>query len=103
LGADRRAGQGLRNSSPSGEDDIFQAVEFAPEEIVVVPDGRVVERSIDVVVAWVLSTSSTAPHLFGDQLAEFERDVRKVLVAASPAGRFNVTLADNRLRIHRAR
>jgi hypothetical protein len=101
LGPHRRAGQGFRNTSPSGEDEIFQAVGFAPEEIVVVPDGRVVERSIDDVIAWVLSTSSTAPHLFGHQLPQFEDDLRGILVAASPAGRFTVRLADNRLRIRR--
>ena len=103
LGPDRRAGAGFRNTSPSGEDDVFQAAGFAPEEIVVVPDDRVVERSIDDVIAWVLSTSSTAPHLFGDELADFEHDLRKALISASPAGRFSVRLADNRLRIHRPR
>ena len=101
LGPDRRAGQGLRNTSPSREDEIFQAAGFAPEEIVVVPDGRVAERSVDDVVASVLSTSSTAPHLFGDELADFEHDLRTTLRAASPAGLFNVRLADSRLRIHR--
>jgi hypothetical protein len=103
LGPHRRAGQGFRNTSPSGEDEIFQAVGFAPEETVVVPDGRVVERSIDDVIAWALSTSSTAPHLFGDQLAAFEHDLRKLLVAASPSGRFSVRLSANKLRIHRPR
>jgi len=103
LGRDRRAGAGARNTSPSGEDEVFQLAGFAPEQIVVVPDGRVVERSVDDVIASVLSTSSTAPHLFGDQLAEFESDLRGALVSASPAGRFSVRLADNRLRIHRPR
>jgi hypothetical protein len=101
LGPHRRAGQGSRNTSPSGEDEVFQTAGFAPEVIVVVPDARVVERSIDDVIAWVLSMSSTAPHLFGEHLAEFEDDLRKLLVDASPAGGFSVRLADNRLRIHR--
>lgn len=103
LGTDRRAGRGRRNTSPSGEDGIFRAAGFAPEEVVVVPDGRVVNRSIDDVVAWVLSTSSTAPHLFGDRLPAFEHDLRQVLETASPARRFSVRLAGNRLRIHRPR
>lgn len=103
LGPHRRAGQSLRDTSPSGEDELFEGAGFAPEEIVVVPDGRVVERSIDDVIAWVLSMSSTAPHLFGEHLTEFEHDLRKLLVEASPAGRFSVRLADNRLRIHRPR
>jgi hypothetical protein len=55
------------------------------------------------VVAWVLSTSSTAPHLFGDHLDDFIRDLRFVLLVASPEGRFSVALSDNRLRIRRPR
>jgi SAM-dependent methyltransferase len=103
LGPDRRAGQGFRNTSPSGEDEVFQAAGFAPEEEVVVPDDRILERTADDIVAWVLSASSTAPHLFGDRLPEFERDLRTVLADASPDGLFSVTLGDNSLRIHRPR
>lgn len=103
LGPDRRAGQGFRNTSPDHEDAVFQAAGFAPEDTVVVPDGRVLERSVEDVVAWVLSTSSTAPHLFGDRLDDFIRDLRGLLVDASPTGRFSVALSDNRLRIRRRR
>ncbi len=103
LGPDRRAGQGFRNTSPDAEDEVFQAAGFAPEEIVVVPDDRVLERSVDDVVAWVLSTSSTAPHLFGEQLGAFVRELRDLLLTASPQGRFSVPLSNNRLRIRSPR
>jgi SAM-dependent methyltransferase len=103
LGPDRRAGQGFRNTSPSDEDEVFQSAGFAPEEIVVVPDGRVLQRSIDEVVAWVLSTSWTAPHLFGTRLSRFETDLGELLRDASPAGLFALPLPDNRLRIWRPR
>jgi SAM-dependent methyltransferase len=103
LGPDRRAGQGFRNTSPDGEDAVFQAVGFAPEELVVVSDDRILERSAADVVAWVLSTSSTAPHLFGDRLDDFIRDLRHLLFEVSPEGRFSVALSDNRLRIRRPR
>jgi SAM-dependent methyltransferase len=99
LGPDRHAGQGFRNTSPDGEDAVFQAAGFAPEELVIVPDDRVLERSVADVVAWVLSTSSTAPHLFGNHLDEFIRDLRSLLLEVSPEGRFSVVLSDNRLRI----
>jgi hypothetical protein len=82
---------------------VFQAAGFAAEETVVVPDDRILERSADGVVAWVLSTSSTAPHLFGEDLEEFERDLRALLDDVSPEGRFSVPLTDNRLRIRRPR
>jgi SAM-dependent methyltransferase len=103
LGPDRRAGQGRRNTSPSDEDAVFQDAGFAPEETVVVPDGRVIHRTIDEVVARVLSTSSTAPHLFGARLPDFEQDLRALLIEGSPQGRFSVHLQDNRLRIRRPR
>ena len=103
LGSDRRAGQGFRNTSPDKEDEVFQAAGFAPEEIVVVPDDRILERSADDIVAWVLSTSSTAPHLFGEHLDRFVRELQDLLLAASPDGRFSVPLSDNRLRIRRPR
>lgn len=101
LGPDRRAGQGFRNTSPDDEDEVFQSVGFAPEQVVVVPDDRILERSVDEVVAWVLSTSSTAPHLFDDRLGEFIRDLRSLLLDVSPTGQFSVALSDNRLRIRR--
>jgi SAM-dependent methyltransferase len=101
LGPDRRAGQGFRNTSPDAEDEVFQAAGFAPEQIVVEPDDRTLERSVDDVVAWVLSTSSTAPHLFGNHLDHFVSDLRSLLRDASPEGQFSVALSDNRLRIRR--
>jgi hypothetical protein len=101
LGPDRRAGQGFRNTSPDGEDAVFQAAGFAPEELVIVSDDRVLERSVGDVLAWVLSTSSTAPHLFGDRLDDFSEDLRSLLLVVSPEGRFSVRLSDNRLRIRR--
>ena len=101
LGPDRRAGQSIRNTSPSGEDDVFQAAGFRPMEVVTVPDGRLLERTADDLVAQSLSSSSTAPHLFGDRLDQFVTDVRSALREANPSDRFTVTLPDNELRIWR--
>jgi len=82
---------------------VFQSAGFAPEQVVVVPDGRVLHRSVDDVVAWILSISSTAPHHFGERLSDFVRDLRALLLDASPEGRFSVRLSENRLRIRRPR
>jgi SAM-dependent methyltransferase len=101
LGPDRRAGQGIRNTSPGGEDDVFQAAGFAAARIVVVPDGREIDRSVDQIVAGFFSNSGTAPHLFGDRIGEFEGDLRSLLAEASVAGRFSVRLPDNILHIWR--
>ena len=42
LGSDRRAGQGIRNTSPSGEDQVFQEAGFRPAQTVTVPDQRII-------------------------------------------------------------
>lgn len=101
LGPHRRAGQGCRDTSPSGEDEVFQSAGFAPEQLVLVPDDRLLTRTADDVVAWVLSTSSTAPHLFGERLGAFVDDLRSLLLETSPDGLFTVALSTNRLRIRR--
>jgi hypothetical protein len=101
LGSDRRAGQGIRNTSPSGEDEVFRAAGFRPAQTVTVPDQRVVERTADDIVGGVFSLSSTAPHLFGGRREAFERDLRAILAHASPAGRFSLRLPDNVVRIWR--
>ena len=92
LGPHRRAGQGSRNTSPSGEDEVFQTAGFAPEEIVVVPDGRVV-REVD-----RRRDRMGAVHVF-NRAASLRRALRssKMIFASScrgssPAGRFSASL-----------
>ena len=101
LGEHRRAGQGIRNSSPGDEAAVFRAAGFAGPELVLVPDGRTIVRSADDLVAETFSLSSTAPHLFGDRRSQFEADLRRVLAEASPDGAFAVRLPDNELKIWR--
>jgi hypothetical protein len=50
--------------------------------------GTVLERTEDEIVASVFSLSSAAPHLFGDRLNDFERDLRALLRQGSPTGQF---------------
>ena len=101
LGEDRRAGQGIRNSSPGDEAAVFRAAGFVGPELVVVPDGRTMVRSVDDLVAETFSLSSSAPHLFGGRLSSFEADLREILADASPNGSFAVRLPDNELKIWR--
>ncbi len=51
--------------------------------------ARVIDRSADDIVASFLSLSYAAPHLFGDQADEFERQLRDLLHRASPTGEFS--------------
>jgi SAM-dependent methyltransferase len=99
LGPDRRAGRSIRNTSPDDEDDVFRAAGFEGPRIVRVPDGRLLERTIDDVVANAFSSSGTAPHLFGDRIAQFEAELRAALAEASPAGVFSARLPDTALKI----
>ncbi len=89
LGPVRRAGQGvLLHGTPGDEQAVLRRAGFGDPEIVVIEGGAVFERSIDDIVALVFSNSSSAPHLFGPRLAEFEGELRALLAAATPSGRF---------------
>jgi SAM-dependent methyltransferase len=101
LGPHKRAGKGFRDTSPSGEDAVFEEAGFARAEVVAVPDGRVITRTIDDLVANAFSMTATAPHLFGDGVNAFEKDLRRLLGERSPSGLFSEWLPDNRLRIWR--
>jgi SAM-dependent methyltransferase len=68
-----------------------------------VPDGRVLSRGEDEVVAAVYSASSSAPHVFGDRIHEFETELRELLRASSPSGEFSQLTGDTQLRIWRVR
>jgi precorrin-6B methylase 2 len=100
LGSETRAGQGRRDAAFSDEDDIFRRW-FQGPDTVTVPDGRVLVRTADQIVAAVYSVSSSAPHLFGDHLPGFESDLRRVLKEASPEGSFAQQTGDTELRIWR--
>ena len=102
LGPVRRAGRGhLRFGTPSGEPAVLQDAGFEAAEVVRVPGRGVVERTVDDVVAGVFAHSGTAPHLFGDRLPDFEQDLRAVLEAASPTGRFSQPTRDLELLFYR--
>ncbi len=101
LGPERRAGRSIRTSSPSGEPAVFRAAGFDGPDDVLIPDGRVLERTVDQIVAGTFSLSYAAPHLFGDRRAAFERDLRSLLLAASPEGLFSVRRPDGVLHIYR--
>lgn len=89
LGPEQRAGQGiLSQGTPGREDDVYRTAGFVGPRRLSIP-GTVLDRSTDEVVAAVLSVSGSAPHLFGARLAAFEADLRALLQATSPTGRFS--------------
>jgi SAM-dependent methyltransferase len=104
LGPVRRAGRGLLPEDPPWHvPEAFDAAGFAELIELEVPAGQVHERSEDDIVASIHSQSSAAPHLFGERREEFERELRALLRAASPEGRFHERARDVGLRIWRKR
>lgn len=99
LGDERRAGRYVGFVSPGGEDDSWRGAGFVGPEAVRVTDGRVLDRTVDDVVAGTLSNS--APHLFGRQLDAFEADLRALLTTAADSGFFNVHVPDTILKVWR--
>jgi SAM-dependent methyltransferase len=90
LGQERRAGAStLPAGTPGDEAEVFRGSGFDGPERFPVPDDRgPLERGEDEVVSAVLSLSWAAPHLFGDRLEAFVGDLRAVLRATAPDGRF---------------
>ena len=67
---------------------------FDPPRRVRVVGRTALVRSVDDVVAEQFSMSRCAPHLFGDQLPDFERDLRDLLDAAADDDRFSAWQGD---------
>lgn len=102
LGPTRRAGRGtLPAGTPGDEASVLAAVGFEAPQRVPVPGGEIVTASVDDVVARCFSTSGSTPHLFGPHRDDFERDLRAVLDAASPTGRFAERVRDAKLVVWR--
>jgi SAM-dependent methyltransferase len=101
LGEARRAGRGvLTHGSPSGESLILARAGYRPVRIVTVLGREIIERNVEDIVAQVFSTSGSAPHLFGANLAAFEADLHQLLERASDHGRFSQWLGDIQLDIY---
>ena len=94
LGTAPRAGQGVLLRPRSGEEEVMRAAGYRGPERLHVEQGQVVRRGLGEVVSAVFSLSSSAPHLFGDRLAGFERDLRALLRGISPGGGFAERIED---------
>ncbi|MGH8995910.1 MAG: class I SAM-dependent methyltransferase [Acidimicrobiales bacterium] len=101
LGPQQRAGQGVLTAGiPEDEDAVYQAAGFTGPQRLEVP-GWVVERTAEEIAASVYSLSGSAPHLFADRLSDFDADLRRLLAAASPEGRFSEQIGPIGLHIWR--
>lgn len=103
LGAARRAGQGTISDEgpPWNAAEALDAAGFGAPLELHVPAGQVYERSEDDIVASVYSQSRSAPHLFGERLGEFERDLRALLREHAPADGYRERVRDMSLLVRR--
>lgn len=100
LGDVRRAGQGLLpRGTPDNEARVIESVGFGKERTVRLAGGESVVRTVEDVIAWVLSRSDSAPHLFGDRLPQFQQELLHLLGQAALGGAFRERQPDTVLRI----
>jgi SAM-dependent methyltransferase len=86
---DRLAGHGRRIAMLQEVSPILARTGFVGPKQFRAEGGDPLVRTADDVVAFCFSHSHSAPPLFGDRLAEFEAEFRKVLGQASPSGMFS--------------
>ena len=88
LGPRRRAGRGFSSPQPDRFEDVLARTRFGRPREVFAPGRADIVQDADLVLSNYHSTSFAAPHLFGDRLEAFRRDVRAELAARSPSGLF---------------
>jgi len=88
LGSTRRAGQGMAPVRNHRFEDVLVRTRFGQPRSIFVPGIPDLVRDTESVLSGYFSFSSSAPHLFGDRVDEFSRDVRELLAARSPDGLF---------------
>jgi SAM-dependent methyltransferase len=88
LGAARRAGQGTAPVRNHRFEDVLVRTRFGAPRSLFVPGIPDLVRDTESVLSGYFSFSYSAPHLFGDRVEDFARDVRELLAARSPEGLF---------------
>ena len=88
LGSTRRAGQGTAPQRNHRFEDVLARTRFGVPQQFFVPGVPDLLRDSESVLSGYLSLSSSAPHLFGDRLDDFARDVRALLANRSAEGIF---------------
>lgn len=102
LGPVRRAGKGvIAHGTPDDEVEILARHDFDGPARIRIPAGPVMERTTDEIVAWIHSRSDAVPGLFGTDLADFDAELRALLLGASADGRFAVQSQDTEVLVWR--
>lgn len=102
VGVDADAGMiDEADRTASDEDEVLALAGFEGPRRLEVPGGHLFAPSKDEVVASVCSLSSAAPHLFGDRLDAFDRDLRELLRGVSPTREYRERSAEIGLSVWR--
>jgi SAM-dependent methyltransferase len=88
LGPGRRAGQGAAPVRTHRFEDVLVRTRFGAPESIFVPGIPDLLRDSESVLSGYLSFSWAAPHLFGDRVEDFARELRELLASRSPDGVF---------------
>ena len=88
LGPAQRAGQGLTPVRTHRFEDVLVRTRFGKPRAIFVPGIPDLVRDSESVLSGYFSFSSSAPHLFGDRVEDFAREVRELLASRSPEGVF---------------
>jgi SAM-dependent methyltransferase len=88
LGTARRAGQGLTPERHHRFEDVLVASRFGAPRQVFLPGDPTIVRDRQGVLSGYLSFSWSAPHLFGERVDDFARDVLELLSQRSGTGLF---------------
>jgi len=88
LGSTRRSGQGTAPTRTHRFEDVLVNTRFGPPRTVFAPGRADLVRDARSVTSGYLSMSWSAPHLYGDRLPDFTRDLELLLNRVSPTGLF---------------
>jgi SAM-dependent methyltransferase len=88
IGSTQRAGRGTSPDRDHRFEDILVKTRFGTSHTVFAPGIPDLIRNSESVLSGYFSLSWAAPHLFGDRLDDFAREVRLLLAARSPDGIF---------------
>lgn len=88
LGSKNRARQSGDPAESHRFEDALAATRFGTSRSLFVPGIPDVQRDIDSVLSGYFSMSFATPHLFGDRVDDFARDVRRLLASHSSDGTF---------------
>ena len=88
LGSTKRAGQGTAPVRTHRFENVLVRTRFGAPRSIFVPGIPDLVRDTESVLSGYFSMSYSAPHLFGDRVDDFAREVRELLRSRSPEGIF---------------